>query len=115
MVANGRHSIRERRLVTRRLISSLASVHNTCASTFSLLPPHHVFGSSSCSTERGQTYPAVMEIQKAPLRSSASSITWSRTLPSTIIVACAVFLVVPSTDAQVLTTDSDGRRHAAGV
>ena len=60
---NGRRSIRERRLVTRRSISSLASVRNTCDSTFSLPPPHHGFGSSSCSTERGQTYPAVMEIR----------------------------------------------------
>jgi hypothetical protein len=29
-----------------------------------------------------------MEIQKAPLRSSGSFFTWSRTLPSTIIVYC---------------------------
>src|ERR1700722_17285298 len=72
MAANGRHSIRERRLVTRRLISSLAQVHNTCASSLSLLPPPHVFGSSSCSTERGQIHPAVMQIQGAPLRSSGS-------------------------------------------
>jgi hypothetical protein len=40
-----------------------------------------------------------MEIQKALLRSSGSFFTWSRTQPPTSIVACAVFLVVPFTDA----------------
>src|ERR1700734_3441604 len=82
---NGRRFTREPRLGTRRSTFSLAYVRNTCDSIFFLPQRPPVFGSSSYSTERPQTYLAVIEIQELPMRSGLSPHTWSRTLPSTVL------------------------------
>jgi alpha-mannosidase len=47
-----------------------------------------------------------METQELPMCSSVLRYTWSRTLPSTILVVCAVFLISSFAGAQVTTNNS---------